>query len=73
MAKIIRFIIGLAWFITTGFTLFLIFNVIQTEPNQQIVWSWIVVCSLIFLSISFLAYVAIFQKPHVNIREIGKD
>ena len=71
MAKIIRALIGIFWLAVTLLMLFIVFNVIQTEPDQQIVWSWIVTAILVFASASFLAYVAIFQKPRV--KKLGKD
>ena len=73
MAKIIRIITSIGWLAITALMLFIVFNVIQTEPDQQVVWSWIVVSALVFLSASFLAYVVIFQNPRVNIRDIGKN
>ena len=61
MAKIIRAIIGIIWLAATSLMVFILFDVINTEPDQQIVWAWIVTAILVFLSISFLAYNVMFQ------------
>ena len=58
MAKIIRALIWLVWLSVSAVTVYILYNVIQTEPDSQVVWAWIVMSVLVFFSVSFLAYIA---------------
>lgn len=58
MAKIIRALIWLVWLSVSAVTVYILYNVIQTEPDSQVVWAWIVMSVLVFFSVSFLAYTA---------------
>ena len=70
MAKIIRAIIGIIWLAATSLMVYILFDVLNNEPDPQAVWAWIVTAILVFLSVSTLAYNAIFQsrnsKSHFN-------
>lgn len=60
MANIIRAVFALFWLIATGFLAFLAYIVIQTEGNPQVLWGWLALCALTFISATFLAYTTIF-------------
>jgi hypothetical protein len=64
MANLIRTAFTLFWMAATGFIGYLAYAVIQTEGNPQVLWSWLVLCGLTFLSVSFLAYVIILGGDH---------
>ncbi|OGS11280.1 MAG: hypothetical protein A2234_03225 [Elusimicrobia bacterium RIFOXYA2_FULL_58_8] len=64
MAKIIRVIVAFSWLVTTGFVVFLTYSTLQTEPNPQALWGWLVMCALTFISATFLAYTTIFGGSH---------
>lgn len=66
MATLIRAFIWLIWLSVTVVTVYILFNVIQTEPDSQVVWAWIVMSVLVFSSVSFLAYVASMRKAVSN-------
>jgi hypothetical protein len=68
MANLIRAISALFWLAATGFTAYLAYIMLQTEANPQILWGWLVMCALTFVSATFLAYNIIFghhQKADV--------
>lgn len=60
MANIIRVVFALFWVVATGFLGFMAYIVLQTESNPQMLWAWLVMCSLTFVSATFLAYNIIF-------------
>lgn len=60
MAYLIRAVFALFWLVATGFLGFLVYIVIQTEANPQMLWAWLVMCALTFVSATFLAYNIIF-------------
>jgi len=60
MANIIRAVFALFWVVATGFLGFMAYIVLQTESNPQMLWAWLVMCSLTFVSATFLAYNIIF-------------
>ena len=60
MANIIRAIFAVFWLVATGFLGFLAYIVVQTESNPQMLWAWLVMCALTFISATFLAYNIIF-------------
>lgn len=67
MANLIRAIFGIFWLIASGFLGFLVYIVLQTEANPQMLWAWLVMCGLTFLSATFLAYsiiVGFHDTPH---------
>ncbi len=56
MANIIRSVFALFWLVAAGFLGFLAYIVLQTESNPQMLWAWLVMCALTFVSVTFLAY-----------------
>ena len=60
MANIIRAVFALFWVVATGFLGFMAYIVLQTESNPQMLWAWLGMCSLTFVSATFLAYNIIF-------------
>lgn len=60
MAKLIRAFFSLFWLGSTLFIGFLVYIVLQTEPNPQALWGWLVMCGFTFVSATFLAYNIIF-------------
>jgi len=60
MAYLIRAVFALFWLVAAGFLGFLVYIVIQTEANPQMLWAWLVMCALTFVSATFLAYNIIF-------------
>ena len=60
MANLIRAVFALFWVASAAFLGFLVFLVIQTEVNLKMLWSWLVMCSLTFVSVTFLAHNIIF-------------
>lgn len=60
MAYLIRAVFGVFWLVATGFLGFLAYIVLQTEANPQMLWAWLVMCALTFVSATFLAYTIIF-------------
>lgn len=70
MANIIRGVFAIFWLVSTAFLGFLAYIVLQTEPNPQMLWAWMVMCALSFVSATFLAYNIIFghqlraEDPH---------
>ncbi|HBA60671.1 MAG TPA: hypothetical protein DCZ92_07600 [Elusimicrobia bacterium] len=61
MAYIIRAVFALFWLIATSFLAFLAFIVMQTEGNPQVLWAWLTMCAITFVSATFLAYTIIFS------------
>lgn len=60
MANLIRAIFAIFWVAATAFLVFLVFLVIQTEYNPKMLWAWLVMCALTFVSVTFLAHNIIF-------------
>ncbi len=60
MANIIRAVFAIFWAVAAAFLGFLAYIVIQTESNPQVLWAWLVMCALTFVSATFLAYNIIF-------------
>ena len=66
MAKIIRAVAAFSWLVTTVLVVYLAYSVLQTEANPQVLWSWLVMLSLTFISASFLAYNFIYGGRHAD-------
>jgi hypothetical protein len=70
MANIIRGVFAIFWLVSTAFLGYLAYIVLQTESNPQMLWAWMVMCALSFVSATFLAYNIIFghhsraEAPH---------
>lgn len=62
MAKIIRAIIVLVWLGITALLAYIMYSVLQTEPDRNIVFAWIVMSVIAFSSATFLAYNVMY--PH---------
>lgn len=60
MAYIIRSVFAFFWLIATGFLMFLAYIIMQTEGNPQVLWAWLTMCAITFISATFLAYTIIF-------------
>ena len=60
MAKIIRAIIVLVWLCITAVLAYILYNILQTEPDRNVVWAWIVMSVIAFSSATFLAYNVVF-------------
>ena len=73
MANIIRAVFALFWLIATGFLAFLAYIVIQTEGNPQVLWGWLALCALTFISATFLAYTTIFGHHTHGSENDGED
>ncbi len=61
MATIIRAVFSIFWLVASGFLGLLAYIVLQTEANPNILWGWLVMCALSFISATFLAYNIIFS------------
>lgn len=55
MAPIIRAVFGIFWAVSAGFIGFLAYVVVQTEQDPQLIWAWLVMCGLTFISATWLA------------------
>ena len=64
MANTIRTVFTLFWMAATGFIGYLAYIFIQTESNPQALWSWLALCGLTFISVTFLAYIIILGGNH---------
>ncbi|MEK7722569.1 MAG: hypothetical protein AAB359_09300 [Elusimicrobiota bacterium] len=60
MVNLIRAVFALFWLFAAGFLGFLAYTVMQTESDPQMLWGWLVMCALAFLSATFLTYAVIF-------------
>jgi hypothetical protein len=62
MAIIIRAVFAIFWLVASGFLALLAYIVLQTESNPSVLWGWLVMCALSFISATFLAYNIIFSQ-----------
>jgi len=60
MANLIRAIFGIFWLAATGFLGLLVYVVLQTEGDPRMLWAWLTLSALSFISATFLAYNIIF-------------
>lgn len=64
MAKLIRAVVGFFWLLAVLAIAFLVYSVVSSETDPQVVWGWMVLCGLTFCSATFLAYNAVFSVRH---------
>lgn len=62
MANLIRAIFGFFWLAATGFLVLLVYVVLQTEGDPRMLWAWLTLSALSFISATFLAYNIIFGQ-----------
>jgi len=62
MTRIINSVITLLWLTATCFIGYLAYIVTQTERNPQTLWGWLFLCSLTFISASWLTYNILYTR-----------
>ena len=69
----IKAMFGLFWIIASSFLIYLMYIVLQTEGNPNILWAWITMSGLTFAAATFLAYIIILKNNNPCKTESGEN